>query len=120
MIAVIRFNERQYIEYDGKHVQTEASLRLFKQFDQSMSTMYQHGTAQNKFRTNGPTIRVSKNRRGDMFAIGIQPGYLKGVAGACDGVVEMVWATNVRHQTTESTAHYSTGQCINPKDAVIT
>ncbi|EGG08830.1 uncharacterized protein MELLADRAFT_84396 [Melampsora larici-populina 98AG31] len=81
MIAVICFNEQQYTEDDGKRIQTEASERLFKQFEKSMSTMYQHGTAQNKIRTNGSTIRVKRNRRGDMFAIGMRPGYLKGVAG---------------------------------------
>ncbi|EGG12583.1 uncharacterized protein MELLADRAFT_100986 [Melampsora larici-populina 98AG31] len=95
-------------------LQTEDSEQLFKQFGRSISTLYNHGIARNRITTNGPKVALGKRKRGDMFAIGMRAGYWKGVFGDCGGVVEMVWATDVEHQTTESTTHGAKGDRVNP------
>ncbi|EGG13043.1 uncharacterized protein MELLADRAFT_76332 [Melampsora larici-populina 98AG31] len=81
LITVIRFNTQQYIQSNGKKVQTEDSEQLFKQFGRSISTLYNHGVARNQITTNGPTVALGKRKRGDMFAIGMRAGYWKGVFG---------------------------------------
>ncbi|EGG05986.1 uncharacterized protein MELLADRAFT_87489 [Melampsora larici-populina 98AG31] len=60
---------------------TKLIARLFKQFGQSVSTLYNHGIARNRITTNGPTVAPGKRKQGDMFAIGMRAGYRKGVFG---------------------------------------
>jgi hypothetical protein len=81
LVAVIRFNERQFTETEGKLNQTEDSKHLFRQFGQTISTMYKHGLARNNILTNGPWRALGKRKRGSMFAIGMRAGYRKGVYG---------------------------------------
>lgn len=78
LIAVIRFNKRQYSGQcpdTGKRLETPESARLFANFDLAISTLHSHALARYRCRTNGASQRMKHFRRGHMFAIGYRGGY---------------------------------------------
>lgn len=87
------------------------------------ATGYSYGLFGLIHRTTGKPYRRGKTSRhgyvkGGYFSF---PEYNISVGFEhCDGVVEMVWATDVEHQTTSSSTFNANGERVDPKDSKIT
>ncbi|EGG12638.1 uncharacterized protein MELLADRAFT_86826 [Melampsora larici-populina 98AG31] len=80
LLAVVRFNKRQYT---GKRLNTgklkcelvPECAKLFENFNNSIMTLYQHGTARYRCVTNGAAEALKHMKSGQMFVMGFRGGY---------------------------------------------
>ncbi|EGF96940.1 uncharacterized protein MELLADRAFT_114723 [Melampsora larici-populina 98AG31] len=96
---------------------------LFKTYDQAISTIYQHAKARNEVLGNGATYRGRRqgHKFGRMYAAGFRPGYDRIVkCDATDGVIQMLWNSQIHHQTTASKTFNAQNERIPAGSAEIT